>query len=195
MRWQRGPTRSSTFAGGRTTPGDLAQYVFLQVRQFGHIRYATGVLAGLDLTTGKLIWVNRGHLPVIIRGRRWATTVNCPTAGPMGTDFHLPVTVCTEQLEPGDRLLLFTDGITEARDADRKMSGLERFTDCLIRHHLTACPSRKPCAASCTPSLSTTTDDSKTTPPCCSVHGTATASRPAPPRTGPNRARRRRRVR
>ncbi|GGT15344.1 PP2C family protein-serine/threonine phosphatase [Streptomyces chromofuscus] len=109
--------------------------------QFGHSRYATGIFADLDLTTGALSWINRGHLlPVIIRGGRWATTLNCPPAGPMGVDLKLPTQVCVDQLEPGDRLLLFTDGITEARDAQGALFGQERFTDFLIRHHADGLP-------------------------------------------------------
>jgi serine phosphatase RsbU (regulator of sigma subunit) len=109
--------------------------------QFGHARYATGILADLDLNTGVLTWVNRGHLlPIIIRGERWATTAQCPPAGPMGADLGLPVTVCREHLEPGDRILLYTDGITEARDHDGKQFGVERFTDYVIRHHATGLP-------------------------------------------------------
>jgi serine phosphatase RsbU (regulator of sigma subunit) len=106
------------------------------VGQFGYSRYATGILADLELNTGKFSWVNRGHLPpVIIRGGRWATTLDCSTAGPMGSGMGLPVTQCTEQLEPGDRLLMFTDGITEARDSTGREFGVERFTDFIIRHH------------------------------------------------------------
>lgn len=106
------------------------------VEQFGHARYATGILAGLDLRSGLLSWVNRGHLlPVVIRGERWATTAQCPPAGPMGIELGLPIAVCHEQLEPGDRLLFYTDGITEARDADGRQFGVERFTDFVIRHH------------------------------------------------------------
>lgn len=109
--------------------------------QFGHTRYATGILADLDLNTGVLSWVNRGHpLPVIIRGERWATTAHCPPAGPMGTSLDLPVTVCHDQLEPGDRLLLYTDGITEARDSSGGQFGVERFTDFVIRHHAPGLP-------------------------------------------------------
>ncbi|SHM81097.1 PP2C family protein-serine/threonine phosphatase [Actinacidiphila paucisporea] len=111
------------------------------VGQFGHTRYATGILADLDLNTGLLTWVNRGHhLPVIIRGGRWATSTHCPPAGPMGAALGLPVTVCHDQLEPGDRLLLHTDGITEARGHDGTEFGLERFTDYVVRHHAGGLP-------------------------------------------------------
>ncbi|MFF0191030.1 PP2C family protein-serine/threonine phosphatase [Streptomyces sp. NPDC005244] len=106
------------------------------VEQFGNTRYATGILADLELNTGKFSWVNRGHLlPVLIRGGRWASTLRCPPAGPMGSGLGLPITQATEQLEPGDRLLLFTDGIPEARDSDGREFGVERFTDFIIRHH------------------------------------------------------------
>ena len=35
----------------------------------------------------------------------------------MGTDLALPVTLCQDQLEPGDRIVLYTDGVTETRDS------------------------------------------------------------------------------
>ncbi|WP_189986827.1 PP2C family protein-serine/threonine phosphatase [Streptomyces capoamus] len=106
------------------------------VEQFGTSRYVTAVLAQLDMDTGRLTWVNRGHhLPILIRGNRWTTQLACPPAGPMGSRLGLPVTEATEQLEPGDRLLLYTDGITEARDARGKEFGRDRFTDFVLRHH------------------------------------------------------------
>jgi serine phosphatase RsbU (regulator of sigma subunit) len=58
----------------------------------------------------------------------------------MGTGLDLPVMVCHDQLEPGDRVLLYTDGITEARDSDGQQFGIERFTDFVIRHHAAGLP-------------------------------------------------------
>ncbi|MGN5382459.1 PP2C family protein-serine/threonine phosphatase [Streptomyces lasalocidi] len=39
------------------------------------------------------------------------------------------------QLQPGDRLLLYTDGIVEARDAAGREFGRDRFVDFIVRHH------------------------------------------------------------
>jgi serine phosphatase RsbU (regulator of sigma subunit) len=58
----------------------------------------------------------------------------------MGTGLGLSVTLCREQLEPGDRLVLYTDGITEARSADDREFGRERFVDFLVRHHADGLP-------------------------------------------------------
>ncbi|MDQ0584296.1 serine phosphatase RsbU (regulator of sigma subunit) [Streptomyces rishiriensis] len=106
------------------------------VEQFGTSRYVTGILADLDLTTGRLEWINRGHhLPVLIRDGRWPSELQCPPAGPMGVALGLPVTVCHEQLQPGDRLLLYTDGVVEARNSRGELFGLDRFVDFVVRHH------------------------------------------------------------
>ncbi|MEU0009048.1 PP2C family protein-serine/threonine phosphatase [Streptomyces sp. NPDC006314] len=111
------------------------------MEQYGLKRYATGILADLDTRTGVLTWVNRGHHPpVIIRGGRWSTHLSCRPAHPMGTGLGLPITLCRDQLEPGDRLVLYTDGITEARGAGDEEFGLDRFTDFLIRHHADGMP-------------------------------------------------------
>ncbi|GLW09229.1 hypothetical protein Misp01_43580 [Microtetraspora sp. NBRC 13810] len=112
------------------------------IQEFGRAqRFATAILATLHIPSGVLTWVNRGHPPpVLIRGGRWKTTLSCPPAHPLGLDLGLPVRSCREQLEPGDRVLLYTDGITEARSAAGEEFGLDRFTDLVIRHHAAGMP-------------------------------------------------------
>ncbi|MGW7256573.1 PP2C family protein-serine/threonine phosphatase [Streptomyces sp. NPDC054834] len=106
------------------------------IEHFGTTRYVTGILADLHMKTGQLTWINRGHpLPVLLRAGRWSHELRCPPAGPMGVDLRLPVTVCYEQLQPGDRVVLYTDGVVEARDTDGTQFGTQRFTDYLVRHH------------------------------------------------------------
>ncbi|WP_434099960.1 PP2C family protein-serine/threonine phosphatase [Streptomyces viridosporus] len=106
------------------------------IEQFDARRYVTAILADLDMESGRLTWINRGHhLPILIRDSRWTSELACPPAGPMGTGLGLPITMATEQLEPGDRLLLYTDGIVEARDARGVEFGRDRFVDFIRRHH------------------------------------------------------------
>ncbi|GAA3037386.1 hypothetical protein GCM10017559_76580 [Streptosporangium longisporum] len=104
-------------------------------------RFATAILASLNVRTGVFTWVNRGHHPpVVIRNGRWVTTLHCPPAHPVGLDLDLPVTQCKEQLEPGDRVLIYTDGMTEARNRDGEEFGLERFIDFIIRYNADGLP-------------------------------------------------------
>ncbi|NDU77510.1 SpoIIE family protein phosphatase [Actinomadura sp. DSM 109109] len=97
-------------------------------------RFVTCVLAQLDLPTGRLSWLSHGHPPpVVIRGSRWASTLECPPGTPLGTGLGVRATVCSEQLEPGDRVLFYSDGIVEARDPEKQEFGLQRFVDFIIR--------------------------------------------------------------
>jgi serine phosphatase RsbU (regulator of sigma subunit) len=124
---------------GLPAVGEVIERVLLD--QFDGHQYVTGVLSTLDTRTGKLAWINRGHpAPIIIRGQRWSTDLECPPAHPMGTDLGLKAAVCSAQLEPGDRIVLYTDGIPEARNSEGEQFGLERFTDFLIRHHTDQLP-------------------------------------------------------
>jgi serine phosphatase RsbU (regulator of sigma subunit) len=102
--------------------------------QFDSTRFATGILAGLNTRTGLLSWVNRGHHPplVIRRGRLVATLESTPSP-PMGFRLGLSAGIEHYQLEPGDRLLLYTDGIIEAQSPERELFGLERFIDFVVR--------------------------------------------------------------
>jgi hypothetical protein len=107
----------------------------LLLEQFGGQRFVTAVLAALDIGSGELTWVSCGHpIPILLRGGRAVGTLECPSGPPIGTGLGLPFTVCHQQLEPGDRLVLYTDGITEARCPGGPEFGTGRLTDFLVRH-------------------------------------------------------------
>ncbi|MEU8325858.1 GAF domain-containing SpoIIE family protein phosphatase [Nonomuraea sp. NPDC048881] len=98
-------------------------------------RFATGVLADLDLRTGWLSWVNRGHHPpLVIRKSQQVATLDSVPDPPMGICLRLSTGLLRYQLEPGDRLLFYTDGVIEAQSPDGQPFGLERFIDFIVRH-------------------------------------------------------------
>ncbi|MGP3957834.1 PP2C family protein-serine/threonine phosphatase [Nonomuraea sp. 3N208] len=99
-------------------------------------RFATGILACLDLRTGQLSWVNRGHHPplVIRDGQCVATLDSVPMPDPpMGFGLGISTGLLCYQLQRGDRLLFYTDGIIEAQSPDGETFGLKRFVDFVIR--------------------------------------------------------------
>jgi serine phosphatase RsbU (regulator of sigma subunit) len=97
----------------------------------------TGVFADLDLDSGLLTWVNCGHPPpLLIRGRRVVPrALEARGELPLGLrpQYQATRTVHQAQLEPGDRLLLHTDGVTEARSAAGELFGEQRLVDFVLR--------------------------------------------------------------
>lgn len=98
-------------------------------------RFATGQLAELDTTNGTLRWLNAGHpLPLLIRQGKVLGHLQCPPRPPFGLD-DFPggnqSEIAVEQLEPGDAVLLYSDGVTEYRTAGGVDYGIERLKDFL----------------------------------------------------------------
>jgi len=103
-------------------------------------RTITAVLAELDLDHGRLRWVSAGHpAPLLMRRGKVVKVLG----GGRRPAFGLPareVTVAEEMLEPGDWLVLHTDGITEARGEDGTVFGVDRLADFLAREAATEHP-------------------------------------------------------
>jgi phosphoserine phosphatase RsbU/P len=98
--------------------------------------FLTAILAELDVTTGRYRRICAGHLAeLLIRDGRLIRELPGPTALPLGMgdlDEALPE-VTEEALQPGDLLLLYTDGVVEARAESGEFFGVERLSNFLIR--------------------------------------------------------------
>jgi serine phosphatase RsbU (regulator of sigma subunit) len=98
--------------------------------------FVTLFLMRLDPHTRSLLYANAGHWPGYILDRQGRTkavlaSTGCPLGIDLGNEYP---TGPTTTLEPGELLLLFTDGIVEAASPDREQFGLER-TLTIVRAH------------------------------------------------------------
>lgn len=89
--------------------------------------FVTGVIARLDVETGGLTWLSAGHPPPFVvrddrRTRMLTTRPGTPLGVPSGAT---PPEVAHEALEPGDLVLIHSDGLTEARGPGGDRLGLD----------------------------------------------------------------------
>jgi phosphoserine phosphatase RsbU/P len=98
--------------------------------QFDEEHFATVQMAHLDVVSGRLLWVNAGHPhPLLLRGAV-VRVLDSPTTLPIGFGGADPE-VNEETLEPGDRVLFFTDGITEQHLSGGELFGESRLIEAL----------------------------------------------------------------
>lgn len=101
--------------------------------------FATGQLAQLDIVTGAMTWTNAGHpLPFLIRGGSVIGEMECRPTPPWGLgsigERDTTPSVASESLEPGDSVLFYTDGVTEAHTPGGELFGVDRLADLIGRH-------------------------------------------------------------
>jgi serine phosphatase RsbU (regulator of sigma subunit) len=92
-------------------------------------KFATAFLVILDRETGGLRFVNAGHSPGIILRASGASNWLSSTGPPLGILPEASFTAGSESLLPGDTLVLYTDGITEAADPEDEEYGEERLLE------------------------------------------------------------------
>lgn len=94
--------------------------------------FVTGWMGVYEFSTRKLTFVNAGHNPPLIKHGSGEfeyvkTRPGFVLAGMEGVRYREN----TVDLQPGDTLYLYTDGVTEATDADNKLFGDERLKKAL----------------------------------------------------------------
>jgi phosphoserine phosphatase RsbU/P len=129
------------FATDAADPNDLCQRV--NTILCGHIaedRFITFFYCVADATLGTLTYTNAGHYPAILVHAD-GTTERLTSGGPVLGVFDDAVYECrTVAFGGGDRLVLFTDGISEARADDDEEFGDERLVALATQHRSCSAP-------------------------------------------------------
>nr|WP_239476401.1 SpoIIE family protein phosphatase [Megamonas rupellensis] len=123
------------FAMSMTSPDDFSAVVQCANRQLcennEEMMFVTVFMGMLDLKTGKFIYVNAGHTPPMIRHKHKDDSTfeylpvekNCV----LGINEEAQFKQQEVYLKQGDELFLYTDGVTEAINKEKKLYSIERL--------------------------------------------------------------------
>ena len=129
----------AAYRNGRRNVRDLSNLVAAIdeaiADQFEDDAFVTTLLAELDLDSGRLQWANAGHpRPIIMRNGKVVAELFTRPMPPLGLRM-LPdePDIGETRLEPNDIVLLFSDGVTEARAPSGADFGIDGLADHLVR--------------------------------------------------------------
>jgi phosphoserine phosphatase RsbU/P len=96
------------------------------------------ILAGvLDLDSGRFTFASAGHERPLLVAAGSSTPIWVEGGGPLvGMFGRLDLAAQTVDVEPGDRLVLYTDGITDAASPAGARFGIEEFASLAGESHL-----------------------------------------------------------
>ena len=120
-------------AQNRETPADVFTHANEQLCEGNDAGlFVTAWMGILEISTGKFTYVNAGHNPPLLKraGEQFEWLKSRPgfvLAGMEGVRYREN----TMQLEPGDCLYLYTDGVTEATSGAQELFGEERLQTAL----------------------------------------------------------------
>jgi sigma-B regulation protein RsbU (phosphoserine phosphatase) len=117
----------------QTDPATILQHSLTLTNRYiatTHARsnmFASVFFALLDPTTGELVYINAGHEPPVILNSKGVHQQLEPTGPVIGMFNEAKHRVESVRLMPGDLLLGYTDGVTEAKNLSNELFSEERL--------------------------------------------------------------------
>ncbi len=130
--------------GPNKTPAQILKLMNATLADHNHSQmFVTCFLAIINNNTGELQFANAGHNPPIIGSNKNYRFLKCKTGFVLGALEDAPIVDETIQLQNGESIMLYTDGITEARNPEGEFYGENRFLElmnardytCLVETH------------------------------------------------------------
>ena len=130
--------------GPNKTPAQILKMMNATLADHNHSQmFVTCFLAIINNKTGELKFANAGHNPPIIGSNNNYRFLKCKTGFVLGALEDAPIVDETIQLQNGESIMLYTDGVTEARNPEGEFYGENRFLElmnardytCLVETH------------------------------------------------------------
>jgi serine phosphatase RsbU (regulator of sigma subunit) len=117
--------------GAAASPAHFVEILNQQLAgRFGDSRYASLFWAEYNAQTGVLTYVNAGHPPPILTHSTGEIERLDSGGVPIGMFANERYTATTVHTRPGSRLVIFTDGLTDAQNTSEEEFGDERLIQC-----------------------------------------------------------------
>jgi len=110
---------------------------FLNERTAGE-KYATVFYCLLE-RSGRLHYVNAGHCPPLIVRQGGGIESLAATAPPVGLIESAEFAVGETTLADGDKIVIYSDGVTEAQNLEGEFFGRQRLRQAVAEHHADSC--------------------------------------------------------
>ena len=132
-----------TYPGKPNEPGAMLKFLNdnLAARYTHEIEAFVTAFYGIYDPVGRTLkYASAGHNPPRIKRCEDGTVISLDDVGglPLGVIEGTEYDETTVELRPGDQLILYTDGITEANNPEGKMFGVERLDQAIEHCHLSA---------------------------------------------------------
>ncbi len=126
-------------AGECEAPGQIVAIVNDTIaRDNDQCMFVTMFVGVLDLQSGELRFCNAGHNPPVVSDMAGPHFLQCAENLPVGVMAGFKYTEESIRLNNGQSLFLYTDGLTEAENADKQFFGDERMLELLGRYRDTS---------------------------------------------------------
>jgi sigma-B regulation protein RsbU (phosphoserine phosphatase) len=115
---------------GERSPAKIASEINDELEQYNEqSMFVTFFIGKLNLSSGKLLYTNAGHNLPYLSGEGGTLVNKLPGVHglPLGSMPEMHYKEGVGRLNPGDRLVLFTDGITEAENESHQLYGDSRL--------------------------------------------------------------------
>jgi anti-sigma regulatory factor (Ser/Thr protein kinase) len=96
-----------------------------------HMMFVTAFIGKIDLQHGLLTYCNAGHNPPVLNGDILNTDPDIPLGYEMNYEYQQHGILFPK----GSQIVLYTDGITESRNQERKLMGLDRLQSLVNTYH------------------------------------------------------------
>jgi sigma-B regulation protein RsbU (phosphoserine phosphatase) len=119
-----------SYPGSAADPAEVIHYLNEHLCKVADPSFMTALYSFYDAKAHTMRMARAGHpLPMVCRNSdQKAIELPCPGVYPLGIEpYEIEIPVTEVKLEPGDRFLVYTDGLTERFDVEGQTYGEERL--------------------------------------------------------------------